>query len=114
MSWPATVLRQFARVPAAASEAHFQLAPYNVLLYTLFPPNTDFMVAPRWPSSSSPESMIMYEVLYGSGPGKPVLLLQPNAPGNLRYRSMREASDRQIRDRMTKLSGRHFVSHRIY
>jgi hypothetical protein len=110
MSWPATVLRQFARVPAA-SEAHFQLAPYNVLLYTLFPPNTDFIVAPRWPSSSSPESMFMYEVLYGSGP---VLVLQPNAPGNLRYRSMRDASDRQIRDRMTKLSGRYYPSHRIY
>ncbi|KAF8330648.1 hypothetical protein F5887DRAFT_356444 [Amanita rubescens] len=47
----------------------------------------------------------MYEVLlYGSYPAKPVLVLQPNAPENLRYRSTREASDRQIRARMTKLS----------
>jgi hypothetical protein len=105
MSLPA-VIRRFARASADGSEIGF-LGHYNVLLSTLFHSKADFMVAPCWPTSSSPtESTFMYEVLYGSGPGKPVLVLQPNAPENLRYRATREASDRQIRARMTKLSGR--------
>ncbi|KAF8342388.1 hypothetical protein F5887DRAFT_887439, partial [Amanita rubescens] len=94
---------RFARVPPGALEAHFFM-PYNLLLCTLFPSNADFMVALYPRTSSSPaESTFMYEVIYGD-PGKPVLVLQPNAPGNLRYRSKRAASDHQIRARMTKLS----------
>ncbi|KAF8332513.1 hypothetical protein F5887DRAFT_996703 [Amanita rubescens] len=80
MSWPAIVLRKFAKVPAAASVADFP-GPYNILLYSLFPPNTNFMVAP-------------------------LLVLQLKAPGDLQSRSTREASDRQIRTRMTNLSVR--------
>ena len=41
----------------------------------------------------------MHEVLYDSDPGKPVLVLQLDAPRNLRC--------------MTKLSGRYYPSHRI-
>ncbi|KAF8330647.1 hypothetical protein F5887DRAFT_356328 [Amanita rubescens] len=105
MSWPA-VIRQFARASADASEVGF-LGAYNALLCTLFHSNADFMVVPCRPtlSSSSPAKVtFVYEVVYGLDLGKPVLVLQPNALGNLRDRSTREALDRQIRARMTKLS----------
>lgn len=104
MSWPAIILRKFAKVPAAASVADFP-GPYNILLYSLFPPNTNFMVAPRWPPLNSPNSPFMYEVVYNLDLGKPVLVLQLNAPGDLQSRSMCEASDCQIRTRMMNLSG---------
>jgi hypothetical protein len=96
--WPAYVLRRFARIPAAVSDAHF-IAPYDILLYMLFPASTDFVVAPRPPSSSLESTFILYD----ADPNKSVLILQPNVPGNLRYRFMREASDPRIRARMTKL-----------
>jgi hypothetical protein len=112
MSWPAIVLRKFAKVPAAASVADFP-GPYNILLYSLFPPNTNFMVAPRWPPPSSLESTFMYEVVYNLDLGEPVLVLQLKAPGDLQSRSTREASDRQIRTRMTNLSGWYPKSSRI-
>ena len=110
MSWPGHVLRRFARVPAAASEAGF-VGPYNILLCVLFPSNTGLVVAPRWPPSGSPKSPFMYEILYGVDPDKSVLQL--NAPGNLRHRSKREASDRRIRTSMTNLSVRYYPSHRV-
>ncbi|KAF8344653.1 hypothetical protein F5887DRAFT_257027 [Amanita rubescens] len=110
MPWPAYVLRQFANVrPASASQVDFR-GPYDTLLHSLFrvPANTsDFLVAPRWPrlGLSSPESvdlMFLYEVLYDSN--KPVLVLQVKALRDLRYRSMREASDLEIRTHMRNLS----------
>lgn len=113
MSWPAIVLRKFAKVPAAASVADFP-GPYNILLYSLFPPNTNFMVAPRWPPPSSLESTFTYEVVYNLDLGEPVLVLQLKAPRDLQSRSTREASDRQIRTRMTNLSGWYPKSYRKF
>jgi hypothetical protein len=74
---------------------------------------TGFVVAPRWPPSSSPKSPFMYEILCDADPDKSVLVLQLNAPGNLRSHYTRKASDRQIRMSMNKLSGRYYPSHRI-
>ena len=60
---------------------------------------------PRWPPPNSLESTFMYEVVYNLNLGGPVLVLKLNAPGDLQSRSTREASHRQIRARMTNLSG---------
>ncbi len=91
MPWPAIVLRKFAKIPAAASVADFP-GPYNILLYSLFPPGSNFLVAPRWPPPNSLEPTFMYEVVYNLDLSEPVLVLQLKAPGDLlrvRHRTAR-------------------------
>ncbi len=43
MPWPEKVLCSFQKVPNNPSEADFH-SPYNKLLYSLFPVDTDYMI----------------------------------------------------------------------
>ncbi|KAI0245908.1 hypothetical protein BJV78DRAFT_1399100 [Lactifluus subvellereus] len=99
MPWPAKVIRQFEKVPGNPSEADFH-GPYNRLLYTLFPPDTDFTVVPRYMlgSRESADFLVVLE-------DKPVFILELKPPGDLRYPSSRETADRQIRARIRDLHG---------
>ena len=98
MPWPAPVLRQFEKVPLNPSEADFH-GPYNKLLSTLFPPDTDFTVVPQyWPKSrDSPDLVVMFEVTLE---GKTVFILGLKPPGDLSLLSRRAAADRQVRERI--------------
>jgi len=104
MPWPPRVLRQFQKVPISPSEADFH-GPYNRLLYTLFPPDTDFTVVPRYLRNNSREPadfLFMLEVFLVD---KPVFILEIKSPEVLRYASLREAADRQVRSRIRDLYG---------
>ena len=101
--WPDKVLRQFATVPANPSEGDYH-APYNKLLHTLFPTDTDFVVSPQFipDSRGSADVIVMFEVLYQN---LPVLILELNPPGHLSLVSKRRAADLQIRSRFTDAVG---------
>jgi hypothetical protein len=106
MPWPSKLLASFAKVPDVPSEAEFR-GPYNKLLYTLFPVESDFTVVPRYllgPRESA-DFVVMFEVLLVD---RPVLILELKPPGHLRYPSTREAADLQIRSRIKDLAGRSY------
>ena len=108
MPWPPRILSQFAKVPNAPSESDFH-DPYNKLLNTLFPVDTEFTVVP-WclpGSRKSADFIFMFEVLLED---KPVFVLELKQPGNLRWNSTREAVDLQIRSRLRDLARwSHFI-----
>ena len=102
--WPEKILRQFATIPPNPSESDFH-GPYNKLLYTLFPPDTDFVVVPqRVPDDSytSADPIDLFEVYLLN---KPVLLLALKPPSHLAIPSKRAAADSQIRRRMFDQAG---------
>ena len=111
MPWSSKVLAGFAKVPDAPSEADFH-GPYNKLLYTLFPAESDFTVVPQYlpGSRESADFIVMFEVLLVD---KPVLILELKSPGQLRYPSTREAADLQVRSRMRDLAGQSCSFHSL-
>ena len=103
MPWARQILSQFQMVLKNPSRAEFS-GPYNKLLCTLFPVDTDYTVAPRYvpgPHKSAPLGRFWYEVLFGDN--KPVFVLELKRPGDLRYSFKRHEADQQIRQRMKEL-----------
>ncbi|KAH9958035.1 hypothetical protein BC827DRAFT_1137014, partial [Russula dissimulans] len=96
--WPQHVLKPFQTVPPNPRETDFY-APWNKLLNTLFPVDSDFTVAPH-PLPHSRDS-IDYAVLLGDAP---VLVVEIKEPGKIRHASVRADVDRQIRDRLIDLA----------
>ena len=96
--WPPKVLRQFATVPPNPSESDFH-GPYNKLLNTLFPPDTDFVVVPQYmpDSRNAADFIVMFEVYFEN---RPVFILELKPPNHLQFPSKRQAADLQIRQRM--------------
>ncbi|KAI5119171.1 hypothetical protein M0805_008654 [Coniferiporia weirii] len=107
MPWPTKVVRQFQAIPPNPDASEF-IGAYNKLLYTLFPPDTDFAVVPRrlGPAPSRLESdssyTISFEVLFED---RPVFILQLEKPTEIKVNSSRRLADEQIRRRMTDLAG---------
>jgi len=96
--WPHHVVKRFQTVPPNPRENDFY-APYNKLLHTLFPPDSEFTVAPeRYPFSQSHDSIAFeYTIYFGGGP---VLLVQMKEPGRIYLPSAREEADKQARFRL--------------
>ncbi|KAJ7771337.1 hypothetical protein DFH07DRAFT_866376 [Mycena maculata] len=94
--WPDSVLRRFRAVPLNPRENDFY-GPWNKLLSCLFPPASDFMVAPQSyllsTSGGTADFVVEYEILYNSVP-----VLIPATP------SAREEVDVHIRRRIRDLS----------
>ncbi|KAI9566199.1 hypothetical protein HD554DRAFT_2221544 [Boletus coccyginus] len=104
MPWPAEVVRQFQTVSPNADESDF-LGPYNKLLNTLFPPDSDFTVAPQFLKSdpADPSDYISsFEIFFKNWP---VFALQLKKPGNLKYKSSRATADQLIRIRVADSAG---------
>ncbi|KAG8937974.1 hypothetical protein FRC00_007021 [Tulasnella sp. 408] len=102
MVWPQKVLRQFELVPPNADEKAYH-GPWNKLLYTLFPADSDFTVVPNFQELGSPlgsDFLITIDVYLGT---KPVLVVELKKPSNLHYVSKREDADIQLRRRMRDL-----------
>lgn len=101
--WPDKIIRQFATVPANPSEVDFH-GPYNKLLNTLFPADTDFVVVLRYytppDGRCAADAVFMFEILLDT---KPVLILQLVPPQHLEYISKRRAADEWLRVRMADL-----------
>ena len=104
MPWPEKVIRQFQTIPPNPIESDFHGA-YNKLLYTLFPPDTDFTVVPQYlkpASSKSSDYIVTFEVFLEN---KPVFILELKKPADLDLISSRQAADVQIRERLGDLAG---------
>ncbi|KAI0830712.1 hypothetical protein BC628DRAFT_1355272 [Trametes gibbosa] len=99
--WPENILRQFAAIPQNPTEDDFH-GPYNKLLYTLFPADTDFVVVPQ-PGDyrTSSDFVVMFELHLVNNP---VLIFQAKPQTHREYPSKRRAADMQIRERMNDLA----------
>ncbi|KAJ7089326.1 hypothetical protein B0H15DRAFT_885465 [Mycena belliarum] len=102
--WPDSVLRRFRAVPLNPRENDLY-GPWNKLLSYLFPPSSDFTVAPQSyllsTSHGTADFVVEYEILYNN---VPVLIVEIKPPGNLRLPSAREDADTLIRRRIRDLS----------
>jgi len=101
--WPANVLIQFQIVPPNPVEADFH-GPYNKLLNTLFPPQSEFTVVPQYlPHSDrgAADYIVLYEIQLRN---MPVFVLELKPPNHLDSLSKRHDADAQLRDRMAHLS----------
>ncbi|KIJ47999.1 hypothetical protein M422DRAFT_163242 [Sphaerobolus stellatus SS14] len=110
--WPYKIIRQFNTVPRNPSESDYD-GPYNKLLYTLFPPDSDFVVAPQFlpDSRNSADFFVMFEILLVN---RPVLILEFRPPSHRNFLSKRRAADEQIRSRMTDLVGKNLPLETLY
>lgn len=103
MPWAKTILSQFQMISKNPSRAEFH-GPYNKILYSLFPADTDFTVFPRFvpDRDSAPLRRFGYEVQFDD---RPVFLLELKRPGDLRYNLKRREADQEIRESMEALRG---------
>jgi len=101
MAWPDKIVSSFQKVPINPSAADF-CGPYNKLLYTLFPTDTDYTVTWHYPPNSREATnfILLHEVLLED---KPVFVLELKPPQDLRYDSTRGDADEQIRRRLHDL-----------
>jgi len=102
--WSPKIVKQFSTVPPNARENDFY-TPYNKLLYTLFPADSDYTVAPQsysvMDSRNVMNFIIEFEVLLED---KPVFFLEIKEPRKIALKSAREEADNQMRKRMGDLA----------
>jgi hypothetical protein len=108
--WPAKVLRQFDIAQAAGNNAVDNVlhAPYNKLLNTLFPVDTDFTVIPNFQeihSSKGTDCLVTFEIFLEN---QPVFVLELKREKDFSVRSKRKAADDQLRGRLGDLIGNAF------
>lgn len=103
MPWPEKVLRQFRAIPANPAERDFH-GPYNKLLYTLFPADSDFTVVPRYLEHNSPKTSDFIVTFEVSIDNKPIFILELKSPADLAWISTRQSADDQVRARMGDLA----------
>ena len=97
MPWPSKITDAFATIkvqPGIDVHQNQYHGPYCKLLNTLFPPHSDFMVAPNYlPGGTDFSSNITHRQ-------RLVLVLEIKPPRHLESISKREAADRRMRDRL--------------
>ena len=96
MVWSEKIKRQFQTVPLNPSDQDFY-GPYNKLLHTLYPPDTDFTVIPQYlevNSRSLVDRVSAFEVYLEN---RLVLILELKKPDDMNFISRREAADLQVR-----------------
>jgi len=102
--WPPQVIKRFSTIPVNARENDFY-APYNKLLYSLFPADSNFTVAPQsyslLDSRDSVDFIIEFEVLLED---EPVFFLEIKEPRKIILKSARAEADNQMRKRMGDLA----------
>ncbi|TFK57236.1 hypothetical protein OE88DRAFT_1650873 [Heliocybe sulcata] len=106
MPWPPQIIRQFEKVPPNPSEREYY-GPYNKLLCTVFPPDTDFTVVPQYMPilddlNSAANCLAMFEVQFAD---KPVFAVELKPSGHLRCPSARKVADQQVRCRIWDIKG---------
>jgi hypothetical protein len=103
MPWTSKILRHFRMIPHNPSAADFH-GPYNKLLCTLFPVDTDFTVFPRYepfdPESSAAKELFLFDVLYDD---KLVFILEHKTPQDIKYGSLRDNTDLILRNRVVDM-----------
>ncbi|KAF8269256.1 hypothetical protein EI94DRAFT_1725642 [Lactarius quietus] len=101
MTWESYILRSFQAVPRDSSRYDFH-GPYGKLLFSLFPVDSDFMVAPCFESEPVLIDYFRYEILFKYK--KPVLIVDLKAPGDLQNASKRQEAIQRIQQRIKDLS----------
>ncbi|KAI9566177.1 hypothetical protein HD554DRAFT_2174636 [Boletus coccyginus] len=104
MPWPADVVRQLKNISPHADE-NALLGPYNKLLNTLFPPDTDFAIVPQYLKPDLVNSSrygFSFEIFFKSWP---VFVLELKQPAGLQYKSSRATADALIRMRVADRAG---------
>ena len=105
--WPVKVQRQFDIAQTAGNDGLENAfhAPYNKLLNTLFPVDTDFMVVPNFQEISStkgPDYIMTFEIFLEN---RAVFVLALKREKDISVRSNRKAADDQLRERLGDLIG---------
>ncbi|KAF8509082.1 hypothetical protein BU17DRAFT_56381 [Hysterangium stoloniferum] len=100
MPWPPKVISEFKTMPGRPEETDLY-GPYNKLLCTLFPLDTDFTVVPQYKCKESGK-IVDFVVTHKK---KPVFIFELKSPVKLRLISTRGEADDQIQDRVQELSG---------
>ena len=108
--WPATVQRQFEIAQGVGNDALENVwhAPYNKLLNTLFPVDTDFTVIPNFQkiySIKGVDYLVTFEIFLEN---QPVFVLVLKQKVDFSVRSNRKAADDQLRNRLGDLIGNAF------
>ena len=108
--WPATVQRQFEIAQALGKDPleNALHAPYNKLLNTLFPVDTDFTVIPNFEeiySSEGVDYLVTFEIFLEN---RPVFVLGLEREIYFSVKSNRETADDQLRRRLGDLIGNAF------
>jgi len=100
--WPNKVLLRFQGVPPIPKESDFY-GPYNKLLHSLFPWDSDFTVSPQYEPDSSQDSIDFIVGFQIEFMDWPVLILELKRPSTILHTSTRGEADDQIRERMEQL-----------
>ena len=105
--WPATVQRQFEIAQAVGNDALENVwhAPYNKLLNTLFPVDTDFTVIPNFQEIFFIEGagyLVTFEIFLDN---QPVFVLGLKREMDFSVRSNRKTAEDQLRRRLDDLIG---------
>jgi len=106
--WPVKVQRQFDIAQAAGNNALENVlhAPYNKLLNTLFPVDTDFTVIPNFQEiTKGADYLVTLEIFLEN---RPVFVLELKREKDFSVRSKRTAADDQLRGRLGDLIGNAF------
>ena len=96
------MIRQLRSIPLNYASAADYHGPYNKLLCSLFPWDTDYTVCPRYEPGSyeSGYPRFLFDVQYGD---KLVFMLEHRDPYELQYGSKRDDADTKLRERMEDL-----------
>ena len=108
MPWPSKITEAFATVEDGAGliiHEHQYNGPYNKLLYTLFPSDSDFTVLPNYFPDISEDGTGFVFSLEITFRQHPVLILQVKPAQCLLYPSTRGAADKRICFRLADLLG---------
>jgi hypothetical protein len=98
--WTNKIVERFNSIPPNPRENDYY-APYNKLLNSVFPVDTDFTVVPQsYPVPDSRESIDFVVEYLVEFQNKPVFVLEIKSPGNLSLLSKRQEADNQIRRRL--------------
>jgi len=100
--WKGLILDRFLSANENGQEKEYY-PPYNLLLYTQFPPTENYIVAPVTYPLSNKESIdftIEYVIEMNN---KPVFVLEVKPPRTLHNRSSRSDADKQIRRRLADI-----------
>ena len=105
--WPVKVLQQFDIALLAGNDALENVlhAPYNKLLNTLFPVDTDFTVIPNFQeinSTKGADYLVTFEIFLEN---RPVFVLGLKREKDFSVRSKCMAADDQLRQRLGDLIG---------
>ena len=105
MPWKRNIYREFRKVGKNPSLVDL-FRPYMPLMSSLFP-GPDFTVCPR--SRSQSGRLLNYAQLDVYFENKPVLMLDINAPGDLRNMTMRQEAIQKIQERSKVLRRQYYT-----